>query len=218
MEMRAGDAISDRSLLPFALAVIGGMILAFTFAASIGLGAGTIALVAAGILMLLDHWRRPKRIHGESPAAAFREVDWVTIFFFIGLFVIVGAVTKTGLLDLLGKEMLSLTALILLWGGAILSAIVDNIPLVITLIPMIKSIAPAVGGDAAVLPLWWSLALGACLGGNGTLIGSAANLTVAGIAERRGTPISFWRYNLAAFPLMLVSIAICHVYVLWRLF
>jgi Na+/H+ antiporter NhaD/arsenite permease-like protein len=110
------------------------------------------------------------------------------------------------------------TALVMLWGGAIVSALVDNIPFVITLIPLIKGIAPAMGGDAAILPIWWSLALGACLGGNGTLIGSAANLTVAGIAERSGAPIGFWRFNAAAFPLMLVSIALCHVYVLWRFF
>ena len=118
----------------------------------------------------------------------------------------------------IGTVPKKLTALLLLWGGAILSAIFDNIPLVITLIPLIMGIAPAMGGDAAILPLWWSLALGCCLGGNGTLIGSAANLTVAGIAERSGVPIGFWRYNLAAFPLMLVSILICHVYVLWHFF
>jgi Na+/H+ antiporter NhaD/arsenite permease-like protein len=105
-----------------------------------------------------------------------------------------------------------------LWGGAILSALIDNIPFVITLIPLIKGIAPAFGGDAAILPIWWSLALGACLGGNGSLIGSAANLTVAGIAERGGAPIGFWRFNRSAFPLMLVSIAICHAYVVWRFF
>jgi Na+/H+ antiporter NhaD/arsenite permease-like protein len=207
------------------LAVIGGLIVAFVFAASLGLEVGTIALLAAAILMFFDHWRQPRDRRGEAAAATFQEVDWVTIFFFIGLFVVVGAVAKTGILGVLGRQMLTLTggnlpatALVLLWGGAILSAIVDNIPLVITLIPMIKSIAPEVGGDAALLPLWWSLALGACLGGNGTLIGSAANLAVAGIAEHSGTPINFWRYTFTAFPLMLLSIAVCHLYVLWRFF
>jgi Na+/H+ antiporter NhaD/arsenite permease-like protein len=106
----------------------------------------------------------------------------------------------------------------LLWAGAILSALVDNIPFVITMIPMVKSIAPALGGNAAVLPVWWALALGACLGGNGSLIGSAANLTVAGVAERSGVTMDFWRYNRIAFPLMLATIVVCHIYVVWRFF
>ena len=147
------------------------------------------------------------------------------IFFFIGLFVVVGAVTKAGLLDYLGAQLIAAThgnvkqtALLLLWAGAILSALVDNIPFVITMIPLVKSITPAVGGSVAVLPIWWSLALGACLGGNGTLIGSAANLTVAGVAERSGVTMDLWRYNRLAFPLMLLSILLCHLYVSWRFF
>jgi Na+/H+ antiporter NhaD/arsenite permease-like protein len=95
---------------------------------------------------------------------------------------------------------------------------VDNIPFVATMIPLIKSMAPAYGGPDAIMPLWWCLSLGACLGGNGTLIGASANLTVAGIAERNGVPFRFITYTLYAFPMMLVSIAICHVYVWWRYF
>lgn len=106
----------------------------------------------------------------------------------------------------------------MLWAGAILSALVDNIPFVITMIPMVKSIAPSLGGNTAVLPVWWALALGACLGGNGTLIGSAANLTVAGVAERSGVIMDFWRYNRTAFPLMILTIILCHIYVVWRFF
>jgi Na+/H+ antiporter NhaD/arsenite permease-like protein len=225
MTMNARDAISEARLVPAALGVIGLLIAALVFAEPLRLEVGTIALLAAGLLMLLDHWPRPRHQHGETVTSAFLEVDWVTIFFFIGLFVMVGAIAKAGLLDYLGRQLLAatggdlrVTALVLLWGGAILSALLDNIPFVITLIPLIKGIAPALGGDAAILPIWWSLALGACLGGNGTLIGSAANLTVAGIAERSGAAIGFWRFNLAAFPLMLVSIAICHAYVVWRFF
>jgi Na+/H+ antiporter NhaD/arsenite permease-like protein len=86
------------------------------------------------------------------------------------------------------------------------------------MIPLIKSMTPAMGGDAAVLPLWWSLALGACLGGNGTLVGAAANLTVAGLAERAGIAFRFGTFTLMAFPQMLLSILICHFYVLWRFF
>ena len=102
--------------------------------------------------------------------------------------------------------------------AAILSAIVDNIPFVATMIPLIKNMAPSFGGADHIQPLWWCLSLGACLGGNGTLIGASANLTVAGIAERNGVPFRFMTYTLYAFPMMLVSVAICHVYLWWRYF
>jgi Na+/H+ antiporter NhaD/arsenite permease-like protein len=225
MAMNAGEAVSDPRLMTSSLGVIAALIAALALAEPLHLEVGTIALLAAGLLMLLDHWPRPRTDHADTVTSAFLEVDWMTIFFFIGLFVMVGAIAKAGALDYLGRQLLAATggdlratALTLLWGGAILSAFIDNIPFVIALIPLIKGIAPAMGGDGAILPLWWSLALGACLGGNGTLIGSAANLTVAGIAERNGTPIGFWRFNRGALPLMLVSIAICHVYVVWRFF
>jgi Na+/H+ antiporter NhaD/arsenite permease-like protein len=111
---------------------------------------------------------------------------------------------------------LALTMSAILWGSAILSAIVDNIPFVATMIPLIKSLAPEMGGAEAIEPLWWALSLGACLGGNGTLVGASANLTTAGLAERAGVPFTFWTYTKHAFPLMLVSIAIAQVYLLWR--
>ena len=106
----------------------------------------------------------------------------------------------------------------ILWASAVLSAIVDNIPFVATMIPLIKNMAPSFGGADHIQPLWWCLSLGACLGGNGTLIGASANLTVAGIGERNEVPFSFITYTLYAFPMMLVSVAICHVYVWWRYF
>jgi Na+/H+ antiporter NhaD/arsenite permease-like protein len=225
MAMNARDAIAEPRLVPCSLFVIAALILALVFAEPLRLEAGTIALLAAGLLMLLDLWPRPRHDHTELVAATFQEVDWVTIFFFIGIFVMVGAITQAGALDYLARALLSatggdlrVTALTLLWGAAILSAVIDNIPFVVTMIPLVKTIAPAMGGDVAILPIWWSLALGACLGGNGTLIGSAANLAVAGIAERSGAPIGFWRFNRDAFPLMLVSIVLCHIYILWRFF
>jgi Na+/H+ antiporter NhaD/arsenite permease-like protein len=111
---------------------------------------------------------------------------------------------------------LAVTAQAILWVSAIASAIVDNIPFVATMIPLIKSMAPVFGGAEQLMPLWWALALGACLGGNGTLIGASANLIVAGIAERAGHPMRFMAYTLVAFPLMLTSIAISSVYIYWR--
>jgi Na+/H+ antiporter NhaD/arsenite permease-like protein len=225
MAMNAAAAIADRRLVPWSLAVIGGLVLALVFAGPLHLEPGTLALFAAGLLLLADLAPRAPQAQSETVTNALQEVDWVTIFFFIGVFVLVGAVARAGLLDYMGARLVVFThgdvrstALVLLWAGAIVSALIDNIPFVITMIPLVKAIAPSLGGNAAVLPIWWALALGACLGGNGTLIGSAANLTVAGVAERSGATMDFWRYNKVAFPLMLVSIVLCHVYVVWRFF
>ena len=225
MGMNARAAIAEPRLVPWSLLVIGALVLALIFSGPLHLQAGTLALLAAGVLLIFDLAPLAPGQQSEAVTSAFQEVDWVTIFFFIGLFVIVGAVARTGILDYAGARLVGLThgsveetALVLLWAGAILSALVDNIPFVITMIPLVKSIAPSLGGNAAVLPVWWALALGACLGGNGTLIGSAANLTVAGVAERSGVPMDFWRYNRLAFPLMLLSIVLCHLYVVWRFF
>jgi len=107
---------------------------------------------------------------------------------------------------------LETTAVAILWGSAVLSAIVDNIPFVAAMIPLIKQMAPHLGGPQRIMPLWWALSLGACLGGNGTLIGASANLTVAGIAKRNGVEFSFLTYTKYAFGLMFIGVAISHVY------
>jgi Na+/H+ antiporter NhaD/arsenite permease-like protein len=111
---------------------------------------------------------------------------------------------------------MTLTAMTILWISAIVSAIVDNIPFVATMIPLIKSMAPTFGGAENLMPLWWSLALGACLGGNGSLVGASANLIVAGFAERSGHRIRFLPFMAAAFPLMILSIVIASGYIYLR--
>jgi Na+/H+ antiporter NhaD/arsenite permease-like protein len=154
-------------------------------------------------------------------------VEWITIFFFVGLFIVVTGVEHAGLLQILADGTMSLTAgdfsvtiLAILWVSALLSAIVDNIPFVATMIPMINSMLPAF--QQAGIPveqaesLWWALALGACLGGNGTLIGASANLIVAGIAERNGVPFRFLTFMKVAFPLMLLQIVISTFYIWMR--
>jgi Na+/H+ antiporter NhaD/arsenite permease-like protein len=152
----------------------------------------------------------------------FGEVDWITIFFFIGLFVVVHGVDAAGVIDALARRLMAATgedpaatAVAILWGSALLSAIVDNIPFVAAMIPLIREVGPHLGPEH-VAPLWWALSLGACLGGNGTLIGASANLAVAGIAERNGIEFRFLTYTKHAFGLMLISVAISNLYLWWR--
>jgi Na+/H+ antiporter NhaD/arsenite permease-like protein len=216
-------AITDHRLLKQSLAVLALVIVAFVSSRYIGLEAGAIGMAGAALLMLLDNIGRSSEHQTENITKVFGEVEWITIFFFVGLFMVIAGVEHTGALRLLADELievtggdLRLTGLGVMWASAVLSAIVDNIPFVATMIPLIKAMAPAFGGPEGLMPLWWALSLGACLGGNGTLIGASANLTVAGIAERNGVPFRFLRYTKIAFPLMLIHVAICHVYLLWR--
>jgi Na+/H+ antiporter NhaD/arsenite permease-like protein len=225
MAMRPAEAIKDWTLLTQSLVVLAVVILGFVLARHLHLEPATIALTGAAVLMLLDNWAHHSEKAAHNIHATFGDVEWITIFFFLGLFIVVHGVEAGGLLHLLANELVSATGgslpatgYAVLWGSAVLSAIVDNIPFVATMIPLIKNMAPAFGGDANILPLWWCLSLGACLGGNGTLIGASANLTVAGIGERNGVPFRFLTYTLYAAPLTLVSVAICHVYVWWRYF
>ncbi len=225
MRMRPTASIKDWTLLKQSLAVLSLVMIGFVFARPLHLEPATIAIAGAAILMLLDNWQHLSEKASHNIHSTFGDVEWITIFFFIGLFIVVHGVEVGGLLALLANKLVAATGgnlahagYAILWASAVLSAIVDNIPFVATMIPLIKSMAPAYGGAANIQPLWWCLSLGACLGGNGTLIGASANLTVAGLAERSGTPFRFMTYTLYAFPMMLVSVAICHVYVWWRYF
>lgn len=225
MALTAADEIEDKVLLRQSVSVIGLVILGFIFARQIHLEPGTIAMLGATLLMLLDNWEHHSEKQAENVHRTFTDVEWITIFFFIGLFITVHGVEVGGLLHWLADRLvaatggqLAQTGYAILWASAILSAIIDNIPFVATMIPLVKNMAPSFGGASQIEPLWWCLSLGACLGGNGTLIGASANLTVAGIAEREGIRFNFWTYAKLAFPMMLVSVAISHAYVWWRYF
>ena len=225
LAMVPAEAITDWLLLKQALAVLGLVLVAFVFARPLRLEPATIAMLGAAVLMLLDNWAHHTEKASHNIHQTFGDVEWITIFFFIGLFIIVHGVDVSGLLALLAGKLvaatggdLATTGYVILWGSAFLSAIIDNIPFVATMIPLIKNMAASYGGADKIEPLWWSLSLGACLGGNGTLIGASANLTVAGIAERNGIPFRFLTYTMYAFPMMLVSIVISHVYLWWRYF
>jgi Na+/H+ antiporter NhaD/arsenite permease-like protein len=218
-------AITDPRLMKQSVSVIAVVVLAFATARFIHLEAGTIGLFGAAVLLLLDNLGRSPEQQHERLVESFNEVEWITIFFFVGLFIVVAGVDRAGLLRLLADTLVSATGgdlkaltLAILWASALLSAIIDNIPFVATMIPVIKSMAPSLGGDEAIRPLWWALSLGACFGGNGTLIGASANLTVAGIGERAGVPFRFMTFLKLALPLMLMSIVVSHLYLLWMFF
>lgn len=225
MAMDERSCITDWRLLRYSLIVLNVVVVAFVLARPLKLEAGTIALLGAAVLMLLhnlEHHNEREAQHAKV-TDTYNEVDWITIFFFVGLFVVVHGVEEAGVLKLFADKIieatggqLDKTVYAILWSSAILSAIVDNIPFVATMIPVIKAMAPTFGGEAGLMPLWWALSLGACLGGNGTLIGASANLTVAGIAERNGVEFSFLTYTKYAFGMMLIHVAICHVYLWWR--
>jgi Na+/H+ antiporter NhaD/arsenite permease-like protein len=225
MGMSAKETVLDWTLLKQSLVVLIAVISAFVLVRPLHLEPATIALTGAAVLMFLDNWQHHAEKQSQNVHKTFGDVEWITIFFFIGLFIVVRGVEVGGLLRLLANDLVAATGghiatagYAILWGSAFLSAIIDNIPFVAAMIPLIKSMAPAYGGADKIEPLWWCLSLGACLGGNGTLIGASANLTVAGVAERNGVPFRFLTYAFYGMPLMVVSIAICHVYVWWRYF
>ena len=221
MAIRAADAIVDprllrHSVLVFLLALDG-----FCTTRLTGLQPGTIALFAAAVLMLLENLVHPRDEQLDKVTATYGEVDWITIFFFVGLFIVVHGVQSTGAMDWIAHQVTQATGgklgpavTAILWTSAILSAVIDNIPFVAAMIPVIHAMAPGLGGDQALLPLWVALSLGACFGGNGTLIGASANLTVSGIAQREGIPFGFGRYTARALPLTLISVVIAQIY-LW---
>ncbi|SHN09388.1 ArsB/NhaD family transporter [Gracilibacillus kekensis] len=173
-----------------------------------------IALSGAILLLIISE----KEVEAEK---VFEQVEWVTLFFFIGLFMLVGGLEEVGVIDELARSIMwitegdmTYTALLLLWVSGIFSGIIDNIPFVAAMIPVIKEFESY--GMANLDPLWWSLALGACLGGNGTLIGASANVVVAGLADAQNKSIAFLKFMLYGVPIVLLSLVIATIYIYFR--
>ncbi|VBB07849.1 arsenical pump membrane protein arsb [Lucifera butyrica] len=209
LELDERAFLTDRRLLIKSLAVLAAVMAGFLLHQTLHLESATIAMAGAAVLLLVS---------GFEPEEVFQEVEWNTIFFFIGLFILVGALEVTGIIKMIAQWGLDITKgnivfmnFLILWLSALASAFIDNIPFVATMIPLIKSMAQLGGID--VSSLWWTLSLGACLGGNGTIIGASANVVVSSIAAAHGRPISFAYYFRIAFPLMIISIAIVNLYV-----
>ena len=219
MKMNEFDCITDKLLLFKSLGVLFLVIACFILAHPLGLDNGTIALSGAALLLLLYSSRFKGSEREDKVQEIFNSVDWTTIFFFIGLFVMVYGLEVTGVLEILGQYFLELTdgslekmMFLILWSSAIFSSVIDNIPFVATMIPMLKSIEESMGGREAMMPVWWALSLGACFGGNGTLIGASANVVVAGMAMREGHPIGFLKFLLWSVPVMLMSVIVATVF------
>lgn len=183
MGMNEKEELKDTLLLKKCLTVLFLTIITFMFHAQLGLESATVALAGASLLMLITVSRREKRI-----ANILSRLEWLAIFFFVGLFILVGGLVETGVIKAMAAEAIKITSgnvtastMLILWLSAIASAFIDNIPFVATLIPMIKEMGAM--GMTNLEPLWWALSLGACLGGNGTLIGASANVVVAGMAK-----------------------------------
>jgi len=221
MSMHENEAVKDPALLKKSLFVLGVVLTGFVFHGALHYQPATVALFGAGLLLLITNTKEPHHV--------LAEVEWPTIFFFIGLFIIVGGVVKVGLITWMSLKMLSLTegnmfatSMLIMWFSAFASAVVDNIPYVATMNPLVTNMAAQLWPDLSgaellhhkdLLPVWWSLALGACLGGNGSAIGASANVIVIGMSEKAGNKISFMKFLAYGMPVMVLTIMISTLYV-----
>lgn len=221
MAMNEHEVIHDHVMLTKSLVVLAIVLVGFTFHGVLHFQPATIALFGAGLLLLLSKTHNPHHI--------LADVEWPTIFFFMGLFIIVGGVVKVGLIKWMSEQMIAITqgnllatSMVIMWFAAVASAFVDNIPYVATMNPLIIDMAsrlwPHETGLALLqhpelMPIWWSLALGACLGGNGSPIGSSANVIVVGMSEKAGQKISFMKFMAYGVPVMIMTIIISTIYV-----
>ncbi|GBE36638.1 arsenical pump membrane protein [bacterium BMS3Bbin07] len=224
LEMDEKEAIKDPVMLKKSLFVLSIVVVGFVLHGTFNYEPATVALFGAGLLLLLSGTHEPHHV--------LAEVEWPTIFFFMGLFIIIGGVVKVGLIKWMSIEVLAIThgnmfatSMLIMWFSAFASAFVDNIPYVATMNPLIidmaKQIWPHLQGlqllhNPELMPVWWSLALGACLGGNGTAIGASANVIVVGLAERAGKKISFIRFMAYGMPVMIITVFISMIYVWLR--
>ncbi len=209
LDMDERQMVTDPKLLRVSLIVLGATLLGFLLHGALGYEPGTVALAGAALLLLLSRL---------EPHEVLREVEWTTLFFFIGLFIMVGGIIEVGLIDVIAEQIealtrgdLASTSLLILWLSAVLSAIIDNIPYTATMIPVVDQLVGNQGHNADVL--WWSLAIGADFGGNATIIAASANVTLASLAEREGHPIHFGTFARYGIPVTLATMILATMYV-----
>ncbi|KHE67639.1 ArsB/NhaD family transporter [Halobacillus sp. BBL2006] len=214
MELDPAEHLNKSKLLYQSVSVLLLTITGFMMHPFVHMDITTIAVSGALLLLFLTD----KELDVEH---VFQEVEWVTLFFFMGLFMLVGGLETVGIIDELARGMvwisggdLPITSMVMLWSSGLLSGVVDNIPFVAAMIPVVQELQGY--GMMNVDPIWWSLALGACLGGNGTLIGASANVVVAGLAATHRQPIPFVKFSLYGVPILLISLIVSSVYVFFR--
>jgi len=224
MEMNEQEAIKDKKMVIISLIVLAIVLVGFVFHGKFQYHPATVALFGAALLLLLA------KVH--EPHHYLAEIEWPTIFFFIGLFIIIGGVVKVGLVKWMALKVLAITqgnmfatSMLIMWFSAFASAIIDNIPYVATMNPLVIDMAqqlwPNLKGvellqHPLIMPVWWSLALGACLGGNGSAIGASANVIVVGMSEKLGRKITFVRFMAYGMPVMIMTVIISTIYVWLR--
>lgn len=214
MALNEREAIKDKGLLVRSLVVLVAVMVGFVAHSALHIEPSLVALLGAGTLVAVSRL---------EPPAFLEEVEWPTLVFFMGLFVMVGALVEVGVIGDLGERVTEavgdnyfLAATVLLWGSALLSGIVDNIPYVATVTPLVQGLVDSGGGSTQSGALWWALALGADLGGNATAVGASANVVVIGIAARNGHPISFWEFTKYGLVVAFVTIALAWPYLYLR--
>lgn len=220
--LNASKAIRDKYLVWKSLAILGIVIVMFVFHEALHLMPATIALGGAGLLLLAS--QLPPREKKTDPIETIlAEIDWHTLFFFIGMFIMISGLESTGVIKELLRIIIAanmgrifLLSMIILWGSALLTFVTSSVPFVIAMLPVIRGLASQ--GVQPIEPLWWALALGACLGGNGTLIGAAANMVIAGISNKSGHKISFWAFAKKGMPTTIISLILSSIYIWLRYF
>lgn len=204
----SSGTIRDKRLMIVSILILSFVILGFVFSDIIHIEAYIIAFTGASIILLF-----------QSPDYILEEIEWNTILFFIGLFIIIGGLVETGGIKFLASQVLSITkgnvnyaSILVLWASGILSAFIDNIPYTITMIPLINNLHNSMN----LTPLWWSLSLGACLGGNATIIGAAGNIIAAEASSKAGYPISFFKFMKYGALITFISLLISNAYLYLR--
>ncbi len=210
MQMNENFAIKDKKLLKKSIIVLGLTVVGFVLHQYLNFESATVALSGAALLLLISR---------VDPEEVLLDIEWPTIFFFIALFILVGGLEAVGVINMLATGLLNLTGdnlmlmvILILVGSAILSSFLDNIPFVATMIPLLKSVGAM--SAMSITPLWWALALGACLGGNGTLVGASSNVIASGMLSKHGHKLSFIAYTKVGFPIMIVSIVLAGAYLI----
>ena len=211
MELHAHDAIQNKSLFHKSVVMVILVAIAFVAHSALNVEPSVVALTAAAVMLLIS---------AADIEHVLLDVEWATIGFFAGLFIVVGGLSETGVILMMANGLIEITGgnlmitiIVLVWASAIISSFLDNIPMVATLIPIILAMEQT-GID--VMPYWWAISLGACIGGIGTLIGASANVVLSGMSGKYGYPITFMQYTKVAFPMMIVFTAISCVYLVLR--